>query len=169
MSPRFPTRSASLSRRIRSSSSVDCTIPFSWSLFILAVFTVAVWSCGVALPQAQRYFSTHTCSLKICDQSAQPASIQDLLLTQQQAAALTRANEQAIRLIREREASHAHGSSNTAQGGSSTGATAQQGDSSIAAQLLGLVLLTTFTGVGQRSSEAAAADNAYSYTRVISL
>lgn len=122
---------------------------------MLALFTVAVWSCGVALPHSQKYFSTHTRSLKICDQTSQPASIQDLVIAQQQAEALARANEQAIRLIREREASHAQGA-NSASSAQGTG-TLPTADSTIATQLLGLVLLTTFTGVGQRSSEAAAA------------
>jgi hypothetical protein len=158
MSPSFLLRSASLSRSRKSSaSSVSAEfVPFSWTLFVLAVFHFSVWSLGVACPGVTGYFAAHTCSLKTCDQSCQSASVQDLLIAQQQAEEHIRASQQAIRLIREREASHTHGS---AAIGQQLAQTRLSETSLFATQLATLVFLTAFTGAGQSSEADGAANN----------
>lgn len=113
-----------------------------------------MWSLGVACPPAQGYFAAHTLSLKTCDQSGQPTSLQDLLTAHQQAQEAIRSSQQAVRLIREREASHSHGSAAAAPD------SANQPHGTLATQALACIFIAALTGASQSSeADAAAADN----------
>ena len=143
-----------LHHRINRSRSNPEFVPFSWTLFVLAVFHFSVWSLGVACDPAQGYFTAHTLSLKACggDQAGPHSpAVQDILIAQQQAEESIRSSSQSLRLIREREAAQSSSVALTQQ------PALQEGGGSLATQLAqALVFITALQGVGKSSSKDAA-------------
>ena len=122
-----------------------------------------MWSLGVACPPAQGYFAAHTLSLKACSGQQPLAQQQQLVQAQLQQEELDRANQLALRIIRETEASHAHGSSGAHQFKSHT----QEG--ALASALLVLSFLTRLSVANSGQAEAAADSNAHSNNNLISV
>lgn len=85
--PSSPITRLALSRRRNYRSSVfgsttnssDFSIPFSWSLFFLAVLQFSVWSLGVYEAHAKSFFASHTSLIKTCD-NCERNVLQDLIV-----------------------------------------------------------------------------------------
>jgi len=126
-------------------------VPFSWTLFLLAVFHFSVWSLGVACDPAQGYFAAHTLSLKACsDRTPLAENQQALAAAHLQAEELTRTSQRAAsRVLHETEAAHAHASSEQLARHTQEGAAASA--------LVLLAFLTQISGASQLGSDKPAA------------
>lgn len=138
-------RSASASRKLSAEF-----VPFSWTLFVVAVLHFSVWSLGVCCPPAQCYFAAHTSSLKTCNGEPATGGLQQLIEAQQAAAEQERSRQLEIRDRLEKQAAEASGSRANTQA-------ARLQSRGTGFELSTLILLQTLQGVsGSSDAEAAA-------------